>query len=1146
MLCRRYVVHDFPALEAVRNAQSVADNPVACYQCVVVDHRMRDGSDEEATAVKKILTERLGLRTHQLAIAWSNVLEGTGYSHPKELPNFETVARRQRYRKIAAQLAHSKIASLFLAHHEDDQYETVLMRLISGHSAPGLLGMRAATDIPESNDIHGVYQSGMIDDQASKSPMINYRPTKYDLRSIKAQMMADLDPELIARELLQGTRASAYLEDELDQYVPRTKMMLPAAPPELEDGGCMVYRPLLEFSKDRLTATCEANGIPWFEDATNHDATLTVRNAVRHLSKNHVLPVALQKPAILGMSRRLRERAQLDEGEVVRLLSRTIVRDFESTSGTVVVRLPSFRIPRLRRGQNKNDRRAKRLGHYRYIAALLIKRLLAIVTPDMQSPPVANLQNQVIRLFPSLNDNPSTYPEHPKAFNVSNVHFHPVRTSSDPKAPVNWYLSREPYVSGRPVPVCEFARLPLRQRWRRRPELWRWPPSRPWQLWDGRFWVRVFNRTNVHVSVAPFDARYAKAFRESLPDGRARDTLMGLLRHHAPGKVRYTLPALYTLGDHETAIRDHERSSDVEKAQMLDEAEIKRQWEDMDMAAQREEFYKTRDWELEQVATRGVERAGGGGGKGGGAGGGDGEGAGGASKEEYNKVLVALPTLGIAKPGLMNWIRYDVRYRKVDRTTLSESAKDENDVAWYLYKRARAMATFFCGVLLALSIAQCRSSLPWDATPITPLFKVPTSAPKAESPVSADGMANSTTIDLGWYPPSQTVINNLTNVVSNDTTGVYGFIFNSSDTPDDEYGTYNWCNMPHVRPLEYVRPSEEYELAYVELIHRHHKRTPYAANSFPVESYTWDCNDEGLYYFARPFSEDPTSPDPDPSTTTSRSNSSALAYWEVLSGTTNPFEALAPGWKGTCQFPQITSQGLDDAWQHGADLYGVYHDLLGFLPDRDDDGNWGGKVKYRVTNNVITSEVAGMVINAMWNTTAAPVPLLVQPDGVDSLEPSYTCTAAEGQFDDIQSGSNPEWEAHLEAARGLYAVLDDISGVDTAADSGFHVSFDHYYDNLSARQCHGKPLPCKLVNVNVTGADGTTTAVLVNDTSECVTQAMADEVYRFGNWEYSQIYRDSGAGSLAASVGSFGVWIAELAAHIRGVVEGSGDDTSMD
>jgi hypothetical protein len=76
---------------------------------------------------------------------------------------------------------------------------------------------------------------------------------------------------------------------------------------------------------------------------------------------------------------------------------------------------------------------------------------------------------------------------------------------------------------------------------------------------------------------------------------------------------------------------------------------------------------------------------------------------------------------------------------------------------------------------------------------------------------------------------------------------------------------------------------------------------------------------------------------------------------------------------GTCQFPQITSGGLDDSWQHGQDLYGVYHDLLGFLPDGLDNS----KISYRVTQNVITSEVAGMVINGMFDTEAN-VPLLIE------------------------------------------------------------------------------------------------------------------------------------------------------------------------
>ena len=145
----------------------------------------------------------------------------------------------------------------------------------------------------------------------------------------------------------------------------------------------------------------------------------------------------------------------------------------------------------------------------------------------------------------------------------------------------------------------------------------------------------------------------------------------------------------------------------------------------------------------------------------------------------------------------------------------------------------------------------------------------------------------------------------------------------------------------------------------------------------------------------------------------------------------------------------------------------------------------------------------------------------LQASGYDSLEPTYTCAASSTTFNNIKSGTN--WTAHLTAATSLYATLDNISGV-SPTDSGFHQSFDHYYDNLSARQCHSKPLPCKLVN----GVNSTT----------CVTQDLADEVYRFGNYEYSYIYRDDPR-SLAASASSFGVWIGELTTHLRKSINGT-------
>lgn len=70
--------------------------------------------------------------------------------------------------------------------------------------------------------------------------------------------------------------------------------------------------------------------------------------------------------------------------------------------------------------------------------------------------------------------------------------------------------------------------------------------------------------------------------------------------------------------------------------------------------------------------------------------------------------------------------------------------------------------------------------------------------------------------DLSWYAPSKNPINDLSGVIKGE--GIYGFIYNTSVTPDEEYGTYNWCNMPHTRKREYQKPDSEYELKYVEVV----------------------------------------------------------------------------------------------------------------------------------------------------------------------------------------------------------------------------------------------------------------------------------------------------------------------------------------
>jgi hypothetical protein len=348
------------------------------------------------------------------------------------------------------------------------------------------------------------------------------------------------------------------------------------------------------------------------------------------------------------------------------------------------------------------------------------------------------------------------------------------------------------------------------------------------------------------------------------------------------------------------------------------------------------------------------------------------------------------------------------------------------------------------------------------------------------------------TADLDWHAPAKSQVNSLASAING--TGTYGFIFNTSQGLLD---VHNYCNMPHVNPKSYPRVKDSsLKLEYVEVIHRHHKRTPYADNTFPVETYPWYCDDEGLFYGGSPINP--------------AGNKSADTYWSVFTSPSNP---LTPeGFKGTCQFPQITRGGLDDSHQHGVDLKSVYSDLLSFLP-----ADYNPKATtYRVTNNEITSQVASMLIAGMYPSRAnQETPLLIQPDSVDSLEPGYSCPSSSSLFSRYAAGSSDaDWLAHIHAARNLYKRLDTLSGVD-AEDAGWHKSLDHYFDNLSSRLCHAKPLPCN-----------------ANDSSDCVSLTEAETVFRLGEYEYSLTYRDKPE-SLRASTSGYGIWIAELAQHLR-------------
>ncbi|KAF7543199.1 hypothetical protein G7Z17_g10925 [Cylindrodendrum hubeiense] len=580
----------------------IADNPAYGAIASVIDHQLRDGSSHEAAQVAKEL-RKLDIKATVTPLSWKD--ERSKGLNPSELPNLEGLARTYRYRALGNICNYLGATSLFFAHHRDDQYETVLMRLLGGHGYRGLQGIREANSIPECYDMHGVYKSGLIDDQLKANPALSFRPALREMKRLRSifrdekltEPWGDLRSQFRHLDLAGGYPEYGTVEKNFD--VPYLK------PLETEDGGVMIYRPLLEFDKARLIATCEANNVTWFEDHTNLDPTLTTRNAIRYLVRNHKLPKALEKPSILALAKRAKRRTEYEEAEAYRYLVReAIVKDFDPNAGTLLIEIPTTRVAR-RRGKRHslNLENKPRKEHRKLIMSIAVRKLMDFVTPEFHLPPLPNLENVVYRLYPHLA--PKRGPP-PKTFAMAGILFDPVVTGTS----VKWSLTRAPYTSNQPLPVAKLHgsldhRLrPTKEEMAERGESPHQARPLGWKkanLFDGRFWIRIGYNNRGIFRVQPFRPEDGKVFRKTLSPLR-RAKLERLLKHYAPGKVRYTLPALYGVERE----RDH----------------------------------------YSQHVTQTV-------------------------------TLLALPTLGIHIPGLERWVRYEVRYKKVDTTLLGHEPRGE-------------------------------------------------------------------------------------------------------------------------------------------------------------------------------------------------------------------------------------------------------------------------------------------------------------------------------------------------------------------------------------------------------------------------------------------------------------------------------------
>lgn len=359
-----------------------------------------------------------------LTIPWEDVP-----GNPSKLPNFETLARKYRFQAIGKYCRKFDISSLLLGHHADDQAETVLLRLAKGAMGVGLLGIKPSSPIPECEGIHGVHESGSP--IALSIPMPEYKHQKGPPRS---HSMGHIGRDSPATER------------------PKTMKQL-----EIESGGITLYRPLLEFPKERLIATCKALGVQWFEDHTNKDPTLTDRNAIRYLYDRRELSWVLPKSRVLSLAAQLKRTDTLRQQKVDNLIKKCKVTSFDTRKGTLIIGFPFIPDDVTQRST---------------LAAMLLRRIIMTVTPNA-TVSLDQMLGAVPAIFPLSNDLTP-----PKTFNTAGVMFQPLEDRDVPDK-YQWHLFRQPRYRHSSDEVIIPELLPAR------------PPS-PF-LYDNRYWLLIHN-----------------------------------------------------------------------------------------------------------------------------------------------------------------------------------------------------------------------------------------------------------------------------------------------------------------------------------------------------------------------------------------------------------------------------------------------------------------------------------------------------------------------------------------------------------------------------------------------------------------------------------------------------------------------------
>lgn len=444
-----------------------------------------------------------------LQLAWPTN-GSTKTSHRSKIPNIESEARRLRFQALGRACRSEGVQSLLLAHHADDQAETVLFRVLNGYTGAGLQGIKAKADIPECYGIWGVGRSG--------------------------------SPRLV--EQGRGTIKSL-------------KRVL------VEDGGIELQRPLLDANKQDLYAHCVQHDVEWVEDQTNLDPALTPRNAIRSLLQTRRLPRALTTESLQRIAHSTAQREASHDQVVSRVFDASEIK-LNIRSGQVTVKLPANVVNELRTHAGSE----LKTEEIQYRAALLVRRVTMLVSP-LENISLQDVESAVELAFPMLfAGQESTRIDSPPQSNSAQF----AKVVFSKNGQFEWFIRRS-IPTSQDIKTSTMTLWAPTSRVNDNTSMTvsenaSGSEARSvWSLFDGRFWIRVKGPVAEQEERGKIIVRFLR--KEDLAalnkqiGTRKRQTwkrLQELLKIIAPGEARFTLPVII-----ESRYRDHGQNKTADK-----------------------------------------------------------------------------------------------------------------------------------------------------------------------------------------------------------------------------------------------------------------------------------------------------------------------------------------------------------------------------------------------------------------------------------------------------------------------------------------------------------------------------------------------------------------------------------------------------